>query len=106
MPAVTNTCSTVTVANAKQSFQIKWYRDGSLLANENGTTLHLTTKGTYQVSFENNCDLKMSDPIVIDDAQTTTPKIYNVVTVNGDHKNDYYFMDASLVGNLQIRRRG
>jgi hypothetical protein len=98
-PLVEHTCSSITVVNATQHLQLKWYKDGAIIPNETGTKLKTTGKGIYQVSFENSCDLKVSDKVTMNDIQTHEPKIYNVITVNGDGKNDYYFVDTNLIGS-------
>jgi len=105
-PLIEGTCSAVTVVNAAQQFLIKWYKDGVLIPNENGIKLQTTGAGIYQASFENNCDLKTSDEMSVGNTKNPDPEIYNVMTVNGDGKNDYYFVDAGLIGSrLNIYNR-
>jgi photosystem II stability/assembly factor-like uncharacterized protein len=98
-PLVEHTCSTISVANASPHYQLKWYKDGNLLPNETATKLDAVGKGVYRVSFENNCDLKVSDNVVMGNTPIEKPEVYNVITVNGDGKNDSYFLDKALFGS-------
>ena len=98
-PLVERTCSTITVVNASPHYQLKWYKDGILLPNETGTKIHASGQGVYHVSFENSCDLKVSDNFIAGNTPTDKPEVYNVITVNGDGKNDSYFVDKNLVGS-------
>jgi photosystem II stability/assembly factor-like uncharacterized protein len=98
-PHVEHTCSSITVVNATPQLLIKWYKDGALIPNETGTTIKTKGEGRYHVSFENSCDLKISDEVTLGHTQTSDLEIYNVVTANGDGKNDYYFVDDNLIGS-------
>ena len=98
-PHLESTCSNITIKNASPQFKIKWYKDGALIKNETGTKLQTIGDGSYRVSFESNCDLKLSDEVWMGKPQSERPEIYNVITVNGDGKNDSYFVDRSLIGS-------
>jgi photosystem II stability/assembly factor-like uncharacterized protein len=98
-PLVEHTCSSITVVNATPQVQLKWYKDGALIPNETGTTLKTKGNGKYQVSFENNCDLLFSDEVTLGNTPTPELEVYNVITANGDGKNDYYFVDDNLLGS-------
>ena len=98
-PLLEYSCSTVTVKNAAPQFKIQWYKDGEPLANESGQKIQTIGDGNYSVSFESNCDFRLSDEVQMGSSPPTRPEIYNVITVNGDGKNDFYFVDHSLIGS-------
>jgi photosystem II stability/assembly factor-like uncharacterized protein len=105
-PMLKNDCSTITVTNPKSGIQIKWYKDGNLIPNETAQTLTTTGDGNYAVSFENVCDLKMSDEVNLGKQEFPDIEIYNVITVDGDGKNDFYFVEDTLLGSrLQVYNR-
>jgi gliding motility-associated-like protein len=105
-PTVSVDCSTLTVENATPEVEIKWYRDGLVIPGENKNNLSALVDGVYSVSFENSCDLKYGNDVEIKKNEKVSVPLYNVITVNGDGKNDYYVVDSRLSGSkLQIFNR-
>ena len=98
-PMVKIDCSSVTVVNSTNEVDIKWYKNGDLIPNETDKTLVAKGSGVYTVSFENSCDVKMSDEVKIGETSRTDIKTYNIITANEDGKNDYYFVDENLIGS-------
>lgn len=98
-PELTADCSTITASNAHNDVTVRWYKNGVLIPGESGSALQSTGPGNYTASFENEDDIRMSSPIRLKEGSKEDVVVYNVLTVNGDGKNDFYFVDEELVGS-------
>jgi photosystem II stability/assembly factor-like uncharacterized protein len=99
IPLVTADCSTLTITNAAADVVIRWYKNGSLIPNQSTNLLQATGPGRYAASFENDSDIKISAPIFIGETNKESIIVYDVITANGDGKNETYVLDEQLTGS-------
>lgn len=85
-PIVNVDCSTLTVTNTVAATSIIWYLNEQQISTE--TQITAQESGTYQVEFQNSCGSIFSDPIPLQ--STENIEVYNIITPNGDGKNDFY----------------
>lgn len=98
-------CKRLTIDN-QANYTITWYKNGELIPHAQGTSLDILTDGEYSVRFENLCGSSFSSIRAY--TTTSVPKYatYNVITPNGDGKNDYFILDPALEGSsLQVYNR-
>jgi hypothetical protein len=98
-PVIEGKCFRITLTNPAPGVEVKWYRDGQPLAGEHGSTLEVKGAGSYTVTFENSCDVTVSNVIDIGRYDWSSVDIYNVVTNNNDGRNDRYFVADELIGS-------
>ena len=105
-PIVEASCSLIKIINPAANVNINWYRDGAIIPNQIASTLTTTGSGSYTASFGNFCHLKFSGSVDIGGNDRNDLNFFNVITVNEDGKNDYYFVDEALIGSrLQVYNR-
>jgi photosystem II stability/assembly factor-like uncharacterized protein len=93
-PQIRKDCSTLNISNAGNS-SIHWFIDDTPIA-ETSSQLSVTQPGNYTAAFFNGCITSYSQPFTV---APETLEAYNVVTMNGDGKNDHYHMDEDLMGS-------
>ena len=103
-PQLEYACKTIKVLNPGGN-RIAWYRNGQLLPGENKTELPVTVAGEYTVAFRNDCG-ETAAKIKVGLTNKSNYASYNVITPNGDGKNEFFVVDAALVGSrLQVFNR-
>ena len=99
-PILSYVCPELILENYNGNDLISWYRNGQLLENENNSNLQITRRdGEFTVQLSNPCG-RSSSSIYIEPSAATKPYIsYNIITPNGDNKNEYFILDPALVGS-------
>ncbi|MEJ8756997.1 gliding motility-associated C-terminal domain-containing protein [Pontibacter sp. H259] len=98
-------CKTLEIVNGANQ-TIEWYRHGQLLQGQTGPTLTFTQTGPYSVRFRNECGY--TESIITVDAPNTPQNytFYNIITPNGDNKNEYFQVDPALLSSsLEVYNR-
>jgi photosystem II stability/assembly factor-like uncharacterized protein len=102
IPLLTADCSTLNITNAAADVVIRWYKNGSLIPNQSTNLLQITGPGHYTASFENDSDIKISAPMSIGETDKESIVVYDIITVNGDGKNETYVLEDQLVGSRLV----
>lgn len=91
-------CDAVISVTSDETFS--WYLNGTLAPNLSGKIVTLTDSGTYYVQVENFCGVIQSNMISAYPVLTSGVLIPNVITPNGDGKNDFLVLDKSLANSV------
>lgn len=92
---------TVTLADS-----VQWFRNGIHLPGLYQKRLTVNEAGTYTVRVGNFCGEGESEPIEVVPVIESKVSIPNVITPNGDGKNDFFELDRSLESSsLRITNR-
>lgn len=94
-PIVNVDCSTLVVTNADSVPRVIWYLNGNQISTDTQVTSQ--QEGTYRVEFQNSCGSVSSDPIILHSREDID--VYNIITPNGDGKNDFYRLPDALAGS-------
>src|SRR5688572_13514138 len=73
-----------------------WYFNGAPAPQFSGKNLMLSDSGQYYVEVENFCGVKKSNVIQAYPVLMSGVLIPNIITPNGDGKNDFLVIDRSL----------
>lgn len=93
----------VHVANAERPV---WFKDNVEIQEFHETNLVVTDSATYYVSVENFCGVVQSEIIQLHPVTPNTLTIPNIITPNGDGKNDFLILDKAINGSsIQIFNR-
>jgi gliding motility-associated-like protein len=86
--------------------KIQWYKNGVILP-DTSKAIHIADSGFYKVSVKNYCGLVESDAVSVYPVSNANDIFFpNVITPNGDGKNDYFEIDESLTNShLSILNR-
>jgi gliding motility-associated-like protein len=85
--------SQITVSNAEN---VSWYFNGMPASHLSGTQITLADSGRYYVEVKNFCGIKQSEVIQAFPVSSVETLVPNVITPNGDGKNDFLLIDKSL----------
>jgi gliding motility-associated-like protein len=92
---------TVTLADS-----VHWFKNGSLLPGISQKKLSVYEPGSYTVRVKNFCGELESEPIEVLPVVESKLTFPNIITPNGDGKNDFFELDPSLEGSsIQITNR-
>ena len=89
-----------------QADTVQWFKNGVLLPNFHETTISVFDPGTYTVRVSNFCGEAESEPVEVDPVIEREAVFPNVITPNGDGKNDFFELDRTLENSsLSITNR-
>ena len=105
-PVLEAHCQKILVKNQGDN-TIRWYKNGQLLLGEGSAELYLSSQeGAYTVEFNNGCDTSSEAIQLGDSFPAPWFRTVNVITPNGDDKNEYFVVDAALLGSsLEVYNR-
>ncbi|HEY5825992.1 MAG TPA: gliding motility-associated C-terminal domain-containing protein [Cyclobacteriaceae bacterium] len=83
----------ITVSDAKD---FSWFKNGTAEPQYAQTSLTIFDSGRYHVEVKNFCGVQRSNEIVANPVDATKILVPNVITPNGDGKNDFFVIDKSL----------
>ena len=83
----------VLVLNAQN---VEWYKDNELIPGENRNPLTVSEPGSYYVVSRNHCGSSKSEVISVDNISQNEFVFENVITPNGDGKNDFFYIDNTI----------
>lgn len=100
---VTSCDKELIVSNAEAP---NWYYNETLLQNFSQTSLSVLDSGIYYVSVNNFCGTQESEYVEVNPVIQEKLFFPNVITPDGDGKNDFFKIDKSLINsNLLILNR-
>jgi gliding motility-associated-like protein len=84
----------------------QWYKNSILVPNIVGLKMAVLDSGIYHVQVGNFCGVQESEPLQLNPVIVDNLFYPNVITPNGDGKNDFFQLDKSLKNsNIQIFNR-
>lgn len=78
---------------------VEWYKDNELISDENRTALTVSDSGSYHVINRNYCGISKSEVISLNPISPHNIFFSNVITPNGDGKNDFFQIDSSILNS-------
>jgi gliding motility-associated-like protein len=85
--------------------QFQWYRDGIFSPELQGDHIFLSDSGVYHVEVNNFCGAEKSDAVTVYPIPSVV-WLPNVITPNGDGRNDVFKIDKSMTNSsLEIMNR-
>jgi len=96
----TRKCETEIVV--KKGNDVEWYKNGVLINGGNENTLSVSDSASYYVVNTNFCGSTASDEINVSPYSPETVVLTNVITPNGDGKNDAFEISQSAK-NSELR---
>jgi gliding motility-associated-like protein len=101
-PLLQNECNSIFISNHKGEL-IEWYYNDLLILNKKDTIIKALSNGAYYAVFKNKCSANKSDEFLFEIPEIS---IYNVITPNGDSKNEHYVLSDPLKGSrIQVFNR-
>lgn len=98
-PVVDRNCFVLTILNSNSSYGINWLKDGVAIPNLD-LSITVNQNGLYQAVFKGTCGNTLSDPILMQTPDSNGKiELYNVITPNGDDKNETYQVLEFLKGS-------
>lgn len=98
IPELSTTCITIQAESDDELLQLKWYREGEQLLQYTGnqSSIKPNQSGTYHITIANACGVVTSEPVVFDLITHDGVVMPNVITPDGDGKNDFFTVDHLL----------
>ena len=89
-----NLCENELTATSVETPQ--WYKDDTILSDITDVHLSILDSGVYFVQVGNFCGIKKSNSLEVYPVVESTTMVPNVITPNGDGKNDFFKLGKSL----------
>ncbi|HMP99574.1 MAG TPA: gliding motility-associated C-terminal domain-containing protein [Cyclobacteriaceae bacterium] len=75
---------------------VEWYKDGELIPDEHEHSLLVQDSGSYYAANRNYCGVSESEVVLISPISWDELFFANIITPNGDGKNDFFVIDSAL----------
>jgi hypothetical protein len=107
IPQLKVECDVIEIINSNDIGNFEWFKDGNRLFYTS-PVLRVVESGEYMVLSNNACGALQSETISLSVPDEGVPELYNIISPNGDGKNDLYEVKDYLRGSglLVVNRWG